>query len=30
MYSTHRGGKNAYIIAGNPERKTKIARPRHG
>jgi hypothetical protein len=22
--STHRGGKNVYIVAGNPERKRKL------
>lgn len=30
MHSTDRGGKNAYIVVGNPERKRKLARPRHG
>jgi hypothetical protein len=29
-YSTHRGSNNAYIIAGKPEWKRKIARPRDG
>jgi hypothetical protein len=30
MYSTHRGDKNANIIAKYTERKRNIARPRHG